>query len=284
MSRKKMVPFLICLALLAAGSVLHPLQAQAGKTSAEDSQTLTDEEETETKTEYIKGVNKGWVKRDGYVYYYRDGKPLKGFKKIRGKYYYFDRYGRQRTGWRKVKKKFRYFRIRNGRKGYMLSGVKINGVKLKKNGTARITNRVKKKVDLLLRYQKLVDQMTVPLEDNHTKLVRVFKYARDLNLKDLGDPTYAWNWDQIYAEMFLQSRYGDCVVASCGFAYMANAIGYENVSVRLYFHSHAEINKRIYDPGFAKTVSDYNYTQYFDRAYSDLPDWGTFPGINTRFI
>ena len=143
---------------------------------------------------------------------------------------------------------------------------------------------VRNKVYLMVRYQKLIDQMTTPLEDMHTKLVRAFKYARDTWYRDYGDIPTTGNWDQFCARRFLQSRYAECIISACGFAYLANAIGYKNVTVRQYTHGHCEIDRRIYDPGFAKTVSDYNYTVYFNRAYSDLPEWGTGDFINTRWI
>lgn len=267
-------------------------QTEADVTGAEDSQGAEETEDTDEteakkskpKDNYIKGVNKGWVKKNGYVYYYKNGKPLRGLKTIRKRTYLFDSNGRQLTGWRKFKEKVHYFQIENGRKGYMLSGTRVNGVNIRKNGNAKAGGKARKKVELLLRYQKLIDGMTYPLQDKHSKLVKAFKYARDFRQRDLGEPSYVWNWDQLAAERFLPYLNGDCVTAACGFAYMANAIGYKNVTVKLYYHCHCEINKRIYDPGFAQTVSDYNYTMYFNRAYSDLPTWGTGPGINTKYI
>ena len=283
---------LLFLVFAAAGFVLHPAAAPVQKDGAlaqsggSDSETDTTREGSGTVSadHYKEGVNKGWVKKNGYVYYYKNGKPLKGLRAVGKRTYLFDGSGRQQTGWRRVGEKVHYFQIENGRKGYMLTGTQVNGVSIRRNGNARAGGRIKQKVELLLRYQKLIDKMTCPLEDKHTKLVRAFKYARDFRQRDMGQPSYAWNWDQIYAERFLPYLNGDCVSAACGFAYMANAIGYKNVTVRLYYHCHCEINKRIYDPGFAQTVADYNYTRFFDRAYSDLPSWGTGPGINTKHI
>ena len=258
--------------------------ALAAKKSAADAET-GETVKTEETVQLVRGVNRGWVKRDGCFYYYnKKGKSVTGVKKIRGKYYYFDSNGIQRTGWRRVGKKVYYFQIENGKKGYQLFSQRVNGVRLKKNGAAKVTKAVRDKVDLLLRYQLLADQLEAyPREDKHSKLVRAFKYARDTVYQEVSVPS-SGNWDQYGARRFLESRFAECIISACGFAYLANAIGYKDVTVRQYIHGHCEINRRIYDPGFAKTVSDWNYTTYFNRSYSDLPDWGTGDFINTRRI
>ncbi|MVX63910.1 cell wall-binding protein [Clostridium chromiireducens] len=61
----------------------------------------------------------GWVKKDGYRYYYdKDGVSLKGVQKIKGKTYYFNRIdGAMETGWQIVDGKRCYF---DKKKGYEL--------------------------------------------------------------------------------------------------------------------------------------------------------------------
>ena len=227
----------------------------------------------------------GWKKKDGYYYYYNENKKkAAGYVTIGDKKYLFDSKGRQKTGWRKVGKNVRYFQIQNGPGGYLVTGKNVNGVKLDEKGVAKSSAGVKEKISLLLRFQKLADRLVRPGTPRKTKLYKVFMYARSRSFRETGNAPHTKHWDQWHARCFLELGSVDCVMAACGFGYLANAIGYKNITVKLYGHGHCEINKLCYDPSIAKTLPPSQYTQYYGRKYSEVPRLWTGPKVDTRKI
>ena len=203
----------------------------------------------------VKKKKKGkWVKKDGYCYYYtsRKKKLKKGVHEIGGKKYYFDEKGRQRTGWRKVGKHIYYFRCKTGKAGYMLAGRKVDGIRLKKNGRAAPKGtRAKEKLPLLIRVQKIVDDL-VPVRMSKTKKLRIFfDYVKN-HFKSSILPPYSLahgNWDLTYLKYMLDHGSGDCVSYAVTFAYLANAAGFKDARcVNDGSHSWAEVDGKYYDP------------------------------------
>ena len=166
----------------------------------------------------------------------------------------------------------------------MVKNKVVNGVPINKKGVAQVNSETAKKLELLTEFQELADTLVRPAMPKNDKLVTVFKYARDKNYRSIGSPAPEGHWDERLAEAFLNANWADCTMAATGFAYLANAVGYTNVSVRLYGHGHCEINRLIYDPGFAKTVGDDEYTRYFAKTYQELEAWYTSDDTPTRFI
>lgn len=273
-SRFRLLTGVVCLLLLLSAGGIRTYAA--GKDDPAGTVTSSP-----AKKKSKKGV---WKEKGGYYCYYEKHKRLKGLQKIGKRTYYFDDRGRQLTGWRKISGRYRFFKIVNGKYGYMVTSKTVNGIRLDKKGRAKVTPAVRKKLDLLVRYQNLVDQLVTPSMDKGSKLVHVFKYARDKKYRLYPVPDPVGRWDEPLADFFLVSDRIDCTAQAAGFAYLANAVGYTGVCIRLYKHSHCEIGGRIYDPGFAQKVADSQYTRYFGRAYEDLPDWGTGPEIPKRYV
>ena len=99
MKKKRLIPWLLCFLLVFATSSLVFLdQAQAAPT------------QTAGKAENYTG----WKTISGQKYYYRNGKALKGLKKVGKYYYFFGRDGIMRTGWQRISNQYRYFGKRNG--------------------------------------------------------------------------------------------------------------------------------------------------------------------------
>ena len=268
---KMLVVLMLVLSMTAGIGVFHPLQTQAKIAAG-------------AKTGKAAKKKGKWKTKNLFWFYVKNGKRVKGLQKISGKTYYFDTKGIQRTGWRLLDGKYRYFRIRNGKAGYMLKNKRVNGISLNKKGIAIVSTETEKKLELLVRFQKLADTIVRPGVAKHERLVKVFKYARDKDYRSIGSPAPEGHWDERLAEAFLNANWADCTMAATGFAYLANAVGYTKVSVRLYGHGHCEINRLIYDPGFAKTVGDDEYTRYFAKTYQELEAWYTSDDTPTRFI
>nr|MCR4594977.1 hypothetical protein [Clostridiales bacterium] len=79
----------------------------------------------------------------------------------------------------------------------------------------------------------------------------------------------------VYANDMFVKRAGNCFSYASAFAYMAKAIGYENVYVCSgQSHGWAEINGRVFDPQaeltFGKTYFNIRYGKYKKPAYKKL--------------
>lgn len=193
-----------------------------------------------------------WTKKNGYDYCYVNGKKQKnGIFEIDGKSYYFDKKGRQRTGWRKIKKKIYFFKNSRGKKGYMVKGKKVDGIKINKSGHAvPKTKRAKMKLPILLKCRKIVDELTNPGMTDRQKQRKCFDYVNTyFNSNYVPDLSREANWDLVYTDKMLEYGYGDCYSHAVTFAYLAHAAGSKNVScIHNGGHCWAKIGNRYYDP------------------------------------
>ena len=224
-----------------------------------------------------KTVKNGWVKKNGTCYYYQNGKKLTGLKKIGTKYFYFDKKGIQKTGWRKIKKDYYFFQIKKGKQGYMVCSRKVNGIQLKKSGKASVkTARNLRKAKLLVHYQEWADKLTKRSMTKKEKLLTVFNYLRK-NLLYVGSIHL-----DIYAEDFViegaeyiydTGTCFECHTIACATAYLANAIGYEDIQICAHSgHGWVEIEGLIYDTSLSRhNKSSYPYFATSDRDGQEWP-------------
>ena len=195
--------------------------------------------------------------------------------------------GKQVTGWTAVGKKWVWFRadgtvkkgvevrtdtLPDGRRGswYLVNGVldvsyrgavTLNGADwLVTYGAAR--KAVSAADRTLVRAFHLLERITTPQMSASQKLRRCFVFVRDAyRERSPRSPHYhGMDWPVIYAnDMFLRG-YGNCFSFASAFAYLAKAIGYENVyCCNSGGHGWAEINGLIYDPEQSKNHSNYTY-------------------------
>jgi hypothetical protein len=200
---------------------------------------------------------KEWVEKDGRYYYYNKyGEKVTGLATINKKTYYFDKKGRQRTGWVKKGGSYYFFATANKSKGYMEKSTKVNGVKLDSDGAAKLTSKTDEKARLLTAANEFVFNHTKSTMSKEQKLKAVFKglaTQKTINYKNIGAfKKGSSKWDEIYASYFLDRGYGDCYVAGCAMAYLATAIGCENVYAQSSGgHGWAKVDGKYYDPNWA---------------------------------
>lgn len=211
---------------------------------------------------------KGWTKTSKGYTYYRDGKALKGLQTIGQKTYYFDSKGIQRTSWRKIGKNYYCFHAGTKTKGYMMVNSSRNGIKLGEDGIAILSSdrasakaktmsSVSKWLDSIIEKQKVVNK------PQKTQLKAVFDYLRKtLPYRFVSHfRTKDSNWDLWSVEYAMKYKRADCHPFACSFAYLANALGYNDITVFSWYtkkyggqgHSWVRIGKtRIYDVSLSR--------------------------------
>ena len=115
------------------------------------------------------------------------------------------------------------------------------------------------------------------------KLRVAFDYLKDNYLEGVRRDTYTGpDWPVVYAKDLLIDGKGDCFSFGASFAYMAKAIGYEEVyACNSGGHGWAEIDGKIYAPEWATHSDKYSYygmsyDEPCDVAYGDSlgdEDW-----------
>ena len=115
------------------------------------------------------------------------------------------------------------------------------------------------------------------------KLYASFHYLKDNYLEGVRRDTYTGpDWPAVYAKDLLIDGKGDCFSFGASFAYMAKAIGYEEVyACNSGGHGWTEIDGKLYDPEWATHSDKYSYygmsyDEPCDVAYGDSlgdEDW-----------
>ena len=108
------------------------------------------------------------------------------------------------------------------------------------------------------------------------KLYASFHYLKDNYLEGVRRDTYTGpDWPVVYAKDLLIDGKGDCFSFGASFAYMAKAIGYEEVyACNSGGHGWTEIDGKLYDPEWATHSDKYSYygmsyDEPCDVAYGD---------------
>ncbi len=217
----------------------------------------------------VQAKDKGWVtQKSGYTYYYRNGQKLTGIQTIGSKVYYFDENGIQRTSWRSDGEHYYYFRVGKKSKGSMLVNGMRNGIQLGPDGAAILSSpRAQEKARLMSAVSAWLDSIIRARKaaklSRREKLRAVFDHLRKhYPYRYVGhfrktDP----NWDIWSVDFMMAHHYADCHPFACSFAYLANALGYNNIVVFSWYtkkfggqgHSWVKIGKdRIYDVSLAR--------------------------------
>lgn len=193
--------------------------------------------------------NADWRTKNQRTYYYSQKKKLKGLHKIGKKYYYFDKRGIQRTGWQKIKGEYYFFYIKNGKKGFMATSQKINGVSLGKKGKAKKTKQSLARLNVLIKANRIVESIAKPGMSKYDKLKRCFQYCLK-NFIYRGSPAFygQGDWELRYALDMFDEGHGNCYAFGAAFAFLANAAGYDSAyAVSSGGHGWAEVRGRIFD-------------------------------------
>ncbi|MBE6824492.1 MAG: hypothetical protein E7513_04000 [Ruminococcaceae bacterium] len=219
---------------------------------------------SKTKYYYNGELANGKVKYDGNTYNFADGYIKQGYVEIDGNTYYYNEYGViQKNGIVGNSKDGYRYADKNGKIDYTVrKAVEQNGVQWNvldgkaykvKTEADKTLYRALKEVDKALKGKKGLTK--------EQKLRQCYLYVMNAYTeKNPRIPHYTGtDWPIIYAnDMFVRGVGNCCSYAAC-FAYMAKAIGYENVyACNSGGHGWAEINGLIYDPEWSRH-HDFDY-------------------------
>ena len=196
-----------------------------------------------SKTFKIAGA--GMVTKNGATYYYdAKGVMQTGWQEINGSYYCFDRIS-----------------------GKLVTNTTVNKIKVDKNGKAvSLTDYGRKRIEVMMKAHKVVQEVTNPSDSMETKRYKVFvweyskhPYFRWRLLSNLYP--YTDEWDVDFANDIFDKGRGCCISDACAAAFLFLEIGYSDIYVcHDTSHGWLTLNGRLYDPLFAEAKNfDLNY-------------------------
>lgn len=224
--------------------------------------------ETEATTEELKEEQSGKLVKENENYYYKNanGKKVKSkFVTIGKKTYYFGKNGTMVKGWMKKGKKYYYF---NRKTGVQKKKGKVDGISIRKDGTAVANKESVKKIEVMIEAKKIVSKQTKATDTKSEKLKKVFNWVMKHPYKRyriLAQVRTKKNWEIDYVNDIFKKGNGCCVSESSAFAYLAKECGYSKVYIcDDTAHAWVEIDGKVYDTLFAETKG---YDKYFKSTY-----------------
>ena len=230
----------------------------------------------------------GWQKISGKWYHLAAGGAMDtGWRKIGSDWYYLGRDGAMRTGWQEIAGKWYFLQgdgamatgwLQQGDDWYYLleSGARGSGGMLEIAGKRYAFAEDGRwrgeqddcffaAADFLAEHEIVTDEMT-----KEEKLRACYDWlANKKNYSESNPwiPHYKGvDWPQRYAGYFFEHTTGNCFGVNAAFAYMAKAIGYDEVyCCNSGAHGWAEVDGLVYDPEWSR----YHTGNFFGLRYED---------------
>jgi len=254
-SRRFFAAAVLMFILLLSGA--HSIFAAEIKDSSGNSETskITAPQETQLTEKQLARLKRAntWEKKDGYYYYYNNkGRKVTGMVKIRKRTFLFDSRGRQQVGWQKVGKSYYYFRIKGiGKYAYMVKNKTVNGIYLRKNGKAKVSNPTR--MAMLWKCSQIVESHTKPTWSKGEKMSAIWSWMQsNVGYWDVKFHHFD-GWGLYYANHTFANNGGSCEGLGCIWAFLANACGANSCEcVASGGHGWAEVDGLVYDPACAR--------------------------------
>ncbi|HCT92394.1 MAG TPA: hypothetical protein DF613_13620 [Lachnospiraceae bacterium] len=178
-------------------------------------------------------------------YYYKKGVRQKGWQKIKGKYYYFNR-----------------------KSGIKVEGETVDGIEIKKDGTAVKSSYNKRKIETMITAHKLVNKITKSTDSRAVKRKKCFKWMFRFPYRlprEFDKAKKKKGWEMTFANDIFVDAGGDCVSESAALAFLFHECGYEDVYIcHDSEHAWVETVDRVFDPLFAEARK---YSRYYNVTY-----------------
>ena len=198
------------------------------------------------------------TKKDGYTYILDDfsDKMTSQFVEWKEKTYYVDKKGRVVKGWQEIEDNYYFFSRKNGS---MQVDKKIDGIRLKKDGTVKQTTYNKDKIETMITARKIMEKHTNPTDSKKVKLKKCFKWLFHFpyhRYRTIRSGRKQSGWEMKFANDIFKRKDGCCVSEACAFAFLAKECGARKIYVcDDTEHAWTEIGGRVYDPLFAEAKS-----------------------------
>lgn len=171
----------------------------------------------------------GWCTINKKKFYFSErGRALPGIQAVDGKKYCFSYRGELLKGWQIVDGKKYYFHSKTGE---MVKNRTIGGVKINKYGVAPLSTEEK----LKLKCNEILDQITTRSMSKAEKIRACYDYMssrQNFSYTTWREFKQYTGWQADYAYEMLTRHKGNCYNFSCGFAYLAKALGCDVTIIR----------------------------------------------------
>lgn len=203
-------------------------------------------------------------------------KPLKSmvkklsneFVKDSGDIYYVDQKGNVFYGWIKRGENYYYLDRKTGK---MAKAAKVDGVKLRLDGTAVKTSYSTEKIDVMIKARKIVDMVTDANDSKEEKMRKTFYWVSRYpyrRFRTLQSVYKVPGWEMLFANDIFDRKMGSCTSDAAAVAFLFKECGCEEVYIASEFkHSWTEYNGRVYDAYFARTKE---YPRYYNVPYESF--------------
>lgn len=208
----------------------------------------------------------GWLNDNGTWYFtHASGAMATGWINLGGTWYYLHPSGAMATGW--VRNRGVWYWL-DPESGAMATGTRtIDGISYYFNDSGAYVSSSEGKDAALERAMLELSWCTNDSMTNDQKLWAAFQHIRnDFPERNPRVPhVHSEGWETLYANDIFIGRSGNCFSCAAAMAFMAKAIGYNDVYVcNNGTHGWAEIDGLIYDPEQAR----WHAGTYFARPYS----------------
>ena len=202
-------------------------------------------------------MKKGWKTfQSKKSYFGPNGARVTGLQKIGKKRYYFNKKGIMQTGTKKVKSTTYYL----NEKGVLLA--KKTGSKYYHANGRKMDRLQAQDFETLQTAKSIAARITTPQMTQAQKLKKCFDWVISKPYITYRGFSNFKGWPAVYANDHFIRKGGNCHSDAAAFAYLAKALGYQNVYVCVdsdgrggLGHGWAEINGLVYDPLFAEAKS-----------------------------
>lgn len=202
---------------------------------------------------------------------YMSRQPANEFLTESGSTYYIDKNGAAVHGWKKIGGAYYYFDRENGK---MAIGGKVDGIKLRADGTAVQTDANVKKIQTMIKARAVVEQVTAPSDSKSQKIEKCFRWIFQFpyrRYRRLSPICRQPGWEVTFANDIFDNHQGCCVSEAAAAAFLFHECGYKTVYVATDTgHAWVELNGRVYDPLFAEARG---FSRYYNVPYDGYGMW-----------
>ncbi len=192
-------------------------------------------------------------------------RPKSQFLNESGGTCYVDKNGDLVYGWKKIGSAYYYFDRKSGK---MASSRTVDGVPVRKDGTAVHNEAYTAKIQTMMKARAVVEQITNQSDSLSRKLEICFRWIFQFPYRQYRALTHMYQqagWEVTFANDIFDRHQGCCVSEAAALAFLFHECGCKTVYVcHDTGHAWVEYNGRVYDPLFAEARG---FNRYYNVSY-----------------